>query len=91
MNAPRIVRREDGAVTLTFPVEVVDAHQSDPFTEPAGAAPYRVLHLWPTVPPELTDVAYRCLARLAHPDRGGDHKLMLRVNQVREALQEVSA
>lgn len=49
---------------------------------------YTVLHLQPTAPRELVDAAYKCLARLHHPDRGGDTEAMQAINQ---AYQEVAS
>jgi DnaJ-domain-containing protein 1 len=48
---------------------------------------YRVLHLLPTAPVELIESAYRTLARLHHPDRGGDVVAMQRVNAAYHALK----
>jgi len=65
----------------TFPhAEVVDAV---PATNDAWAA----LHLKDTAPPELVEVAYRCLARLHHPDRGGDHEGMIVLNSAYDWLR----
>jgi len=41
---------------------------------------YATLHLLPTAPPELVKAAYRCLAMMNHPDRGGDTQDMQRIN-----------
>ena len=68
----------------TFPhAEVIDAV---PATDDGGDA-WAVLHLKDTAPPELIEVAYRCLARLHHPDRGGDHEGMLRLNAAHASLR----
>ena len=73
-----------------FPdVEIVDAQAgptADRGDHPREAA-LVILHLRPTAPPELVDAAYRCLARLHHPDAGGDHDAMLRLNQALEVLR----
>jgi len=55
--------------------------------DPPREAALVILHLRPTAPPELVDAAYRCLARLHHPDAGGDHDAMLRLNQALEVLR----
>jgi hypothetical protein len=139
MTAPRIERRWDGAVTLTFPfdawlvdalkaeipghartydpvakswtvapayggvatrlmyqaftdVEIIDAAAGPGFDrggDPREAA-LVVLHLRPTAPPELVDAAYKCLARLHHPDRGGDHDAMLAINAAAEQIRSAS-
>ncbi len=49
-----------------------------------------VLHLRPTAPPELVDAAYKCLARLHHPDAGGDTITMQRINSAVEQIRAVS-
>lgn len=42
---------------------------SPPPTPPSGrAASFAILHLLPSAPPALVEAAYRCLARLHHPD-----------------------
>jgi curved DNA-binding protein CbpA len=46
-----------------------------------------VLHLLPTAPPELIKVAFYCLAKLYHPDRGGDLARMQAVNSAWEKLR----
>jgi hypothetical protein len=48
---------------------------------------YRILHLLPTAPVELIESAYRTLARLHHPDRGGDELAMQRINGAYDALK----
>jgi hypothetical protein len=136
MTAPRIVRRWDGRVTLTFTYDpyLIDAlkasvpahartydpavkswtvapayaaivtglmhqvfHDVEEVTDipppprepppPADGDAFVVLHLRPTAPPELIDAAYRCLAKLHHPDRGGSHDQMLALTAAREALR----
>ncbi len=49
-----------------------------------------VLHLRPIAPPELVDAAYKCLARLHHPDRGGSTLTMQAINAAAEQIREVS-
>ena len=48
--------------------------------------PYATLHLLPTAPVEVVRAAFRALAGLHHPDRGGDGEQMRRVNAAYEAL-----
>jgi hypothetical protein len=48
--------------------------------------PYVVLHLLPTAPDEVVTVVYRTLARLTHPDVGGDHDAMLALNEAYDAI-----
>jgi len=47
---------------------------------------FQVLHLLPTAPPELIDAAFRCLAKLHHPDVGGDAATMRRLTDAHDAL-----
>ena len=49
-----------------------------------------VLHLRPTAPPELVDAAYKCLARLHHPDRGGSTLTMQAINAAAEQIRSAS-
>jgi len=63
-----------------------------PRPAPAPVAdPYSVLHLLPTAPPELVKAAYRVMSQLCHPDAGGDHAAMVRINLAFERLQELAA
>lgn len=48
--------------------------------------PYRKLHLLPSAPPEIAKAAYRALARIHHPDRGGSHEAMQRINTAWESI-----
>jgi len=58
----------------------------------APAAPlteaYATLHLLPSAPPELVTAAYRTLAQLHHPDRGGDTGAMIVINRAVEILRD---
>jgi hypothetical protein len=49
---------------------------------------YHALHLLPTAPPELVTAAYRALAQLHHPDRGGDAAAMVQLNQAVAILRD---
>jgi len=51
---------------------------------------YVVLHLLPTAPPELVSAAHKCLAKLHHPDRGGDHDAMQMINHAVEQIRSAS-
>ncbi len=60
----------------------------------AGAVPpdaFMVLHLQQTAPLPLVEASYRCLAKLAHPDRGGSHEHMIELTRARDALKELVA
>ena len=47
---------------------------------------YRVLQIQPDAVPEVVAAAYRALARLHHPDLGGDARTMAAVNDAWEVL-----
>ena len=85
--------RAVGLLLQCFP----DARIERPGTRPGPASiltparPFAVLHLLPTAPPELIDAAYRTLARLHHPDVGGDPEAMRALNDARDALKELVA
>jgi hypothetical protein len=64
-----------------------DAEVIDTSPGPGPDDAWEILHLRPTAPPELIEVAYRCLARLHHPDRGGDHEGMLGLNAAYASLR----
>jgi len=73
-------------------VEMIDAAAGPTFDrgEDPREAALVVLHLRPSAPPELVDAAYKCLARLCHPDCGGEHDAMLALNHAVESIREVS-
>lgn len=48
--------------------------------------PWAVLGVAEDAPPEVVDAAYRTLAKRAHPDAGGSHEAMTRLNQARDAM-----
>ena len=54
----------------------------------ADEAAFRALHLLPTAPAPLIEASYRVMARLNHPDVGGDAETMKRVNGAYAALKE---
>jgi DnaJ-domain-containing protein 1 len=47
---------------------------------------HAALHLTPDAPPELIKAAYRCLATLHHPDKGGDTTRMQLINAAYKQL-----
>ncbi len=53
----------------------------EPDEEEAPVEAYAELHLLPTAPPAVVAAAYKALAKLAHPDKGGDKVKMQRINQ----------
>jgi len=70
-------------------VEWLDGETYDPEAEwkppkkarPKAIDPYQTLHLLPSAPPEVVKAAYRALAVLNHPDKGGDEEQMKRLNE----------
>jgi hypothetical protein len=84
----------DAAFRLMFTVfpdvDVVEQTSAGPTFDRGGdprEAALIVLHLRETAPPELIVVAHKCLARLHHPDKGGDHDAMVAINAAAEALR----
>jgi hypothetical protein len=47
---------------------------------------YRALYLVPGCPPELVKAAYRCLAQIHHPDKGGSSEAMQKINEAYRRL-----
>jgi hypothetical protein len=64
-------KREEGAKQSATPC-------ARPHYDPQSD--HSVLHLLPSAPQELVKAAYRCLALLNHPDRGGDTATMQKIN-----------
>jgi len=54
---------------------------------PSSDDPWVILHLQPTAPLELVTAAHRCLAKLNHPDRGGDTSTMQRINRAADQIR----
>ncbi len=48
---------------------------------------YQVLHLLPSAPAPLIKAAYRELAKIKHPDHGGDDEEMKRINSAFDVLK----
>jgi curved DNA-binding protein CbpA len=73
-------------------VEIIDVAAGPTFDRGSGTRddPYIVLHLRPTAPPELVNAAHKVLAKLNHPDAGGDTITMQRINSAVESIREVS-
>jgi hypothetical protein len=68
-------------------VEKLDAAPPPPPPPPMHSyLAYNTLHLMPSAPPEVTKAAYRAMAMLHHPDRGGNVEMMKRINQAWECL-----
>jgi hypothetical protein len=67
-------------------VEWTDGGAAKPRERSAPDA-YAALYLLPDAPPEVVKSAYRALAQLHHPDAGGTHEAMLRINEAYERLR----
>jgi hypothetical protein len=55
-----------------------------------GGDHFTLLHLLPTAPLAVIEASYRALARLHHPDAGGNAEYMKRLNAARDALKGAS-
>lgn len=76
-------------VRAAYPDVQIESVGGAHVSEPAAIDPdYRVLHLLPTAPPELVETAYKCLARLHHPDTGGSTEAMQRLNAAVAVIRE---
>ena len=71
-------------------IEWLDADPEQEWTpppvKPKASDPYVMLHLLPSAPPEVVKAAYRALAVLNHPDKGGDTNAMQRINDAYRRL-----
>ena len=75
---------------LTWSSDDDDWEDDEPSTPPPlrkTDSSFATLHLLPSAPAELVDAAYRCLARLHHPDTGGTTSAMQRINTAHGALK----
>ncbi len=53
----------------------------------SGGNDFEILHLLPTAPREVVDASFRALAKLHHPDKGGDPAVMRRLAEAHDALR----
>ncbi len=60
---------------------------AEPAGRPAAADPWSVLWLRPGAPAAVVKASYRALARVNHPDAGGDPEVMAAINGAYEVLQ----
>ena len=51
---------------------------------------FATLHLLPAAPPELV-AAYRVMVKVSHPDAGGSHGAMVRINNAISLIREYGA
>lgn len=49
---------------------------------------YSTLHLLPNAPPQVVKAAYKALATIHHPDKGGDAFLMIKINEAYSDLSK---
>ena len=63
-----------------------EAEWTPPKPKPKAVDPYVTLHLLPSAPPELIRVAFKCLAQIHHPDKGGETEVMQRINDAYRRL-----
>jgi phosphoglycolate phosphatase-like HAD superfamily hydrolase len=63
-----------------------EAEWTPPPPRPKPVDPYVTLHLLPSAPPEVVKAAYRALAVLNHPDKGGDGERMKVINDAYRRL-----
>jgi hypothetical protein len=63
-----------------------EAEWTPPPPKPKAVDPYVTLHLLPSAPPEVVKAAYRALAVLNHPDKGGDGERMKVINDAYRRL-----
>jgi hypothetical protein len=87
-------------ILLTFfpNAVIVDLNRQAPPPPPPPSPPppsprasaLAVLYLLPGAPPELIAGAYRVLAKLCHPDRGGSNEAMKALNDAYARLEQAS-
>ena len=63
-----------------------EAEWTPPPPKPKAVDPYVTLHLLPSAPPELIRAAFKCLAQIHHPDKGGETEVMQRINDAYRRL-----
>jgi len=81
-TARRLMRE---AFPFVAETEAAGAPAPDPIRQTDHA--YADLHLLPSAPPALVEAAFRCLSKQLHPDRGGQHEAMIRLNAAVSALR----
>ena len=64
-------------------------HFNAPCTAPAPPNDYATLYLVTGAPPEVVREVYKALARLYHPDKGGDPARMQTINAAMDRLKKV--
>ncbi len=74
--------------------EWLEVDELEGVREPVGvvrhqSTPHARLHLTSDAPPEVVDAAYRALAKIHHPDRGGNQELMKAINVAYDQIKNV--
>jgi hypothetical protein len=67
-------------------VSRLKAFQEDTPVRVKPVTPFEVLHLLPSAPTEVVKAAFKALALLHHPDRGGDEELFKEINSAYETI-----
>ena len=81
---------EDGAwfVHKKHIEDVKQLGSSDPLTTtPSGSDDYAILHLRSDAPMVIVEAVWRALAKLHHPDRGGDEETFKRINAAYQRIK----
>jgi hypothetical protein len=80
----------DQALDITrryYTVEFAEeADEPAPYPRSESVNAWAALWLVPGAPPEVVAAAYRAMAKLHHPDHGGDNAAMQRVNAAYEEI-----
>ena len=58
----------------------------DPNVMIIDEAPYAILHVSPDAPTEVVHAAYRALAQLHHPDKGGNADTFRKISEARDSI-----
>jgi hypothetical protein len=80
------VRADFNARIEWLEVDTDPEQEWTPPVKPKASDPYVMLHLLPSAPPEVVKAAYRALAVLNHPDKGGDTEAMQQINDAYRRL-----
>ncbi|MDQ3694364.1 MAG: J domain-containing protein [Chloroflexota bacterium] len=76
----RLLEQAFGPCRIETPAGGTGSAAYEPTPIRPSDAALRTLHLLPSAPPALIESAYRCLARVHHPDAGGDTEAMRNLN-----------
>jgi len=90
-SVPKIYRNLEDQVWFVHEkyidgVRQLQDEQTTKITSKVISDPYAVLHLRPTAPPAIIKAAWRELAKLLHPDHGGNSEEFLRAKEAYEIL-----